>query len=266
GTGMACTASSPCSLDQSVSGASAGDEVIVGAGDYSLTSTLNVTTSAIDVHGAAGAERPTITSSASTALRVSNSGASVSDLNLVDAATAGSSVLFAEEGTVERLFVSSTGETACPSSAPGATIRDSVCWDSSTTGEAGLDVDAGTSSATLTARNVTAISLNGAGIVIDTVGAGDATLNATNIIAGGGNDDVFTLRGGGGSVLGSFDHSNYATVDTVNGGTVTSAGSGSNQTAAPLLVNPAAGDFRELAGSPTIDTGVTSALNPAGWP
>ena len=59
----------------------------------------------------------------------------------------------------------------------------------------------------------------------------------------------------------SLTGSNYATVGTSGSGTsVTPAGTGSNRTETPILVAPAAGDFRQVTGSPTIDTGTASPL------
>jgi hypothetical protein len=86
------------------------------------------------------------------------------------------------------------------------------------------------------------------------------------VIASGGSRDVRA------EILGSIgtrraevnlDHSNYATRQQVPGGSVTAPGSGANQTVSPMLVDDPLGDFHQLAGSPTIDAGITDAANGA---
>jgi hypothetical protein len=60
-----------------------------------------------------------------------------------------------------------------------------------------------------------------------------------------------------------FTHSNYATVsgEMAPLATITAAGTNGNQTAPPAFVDATGGDFREVAGSPTIDAGLTEAAN-----
>jgi hypothetical protein len=86
-------------------------------------------------------------------------------------------------------------------------------------------------------------------------------VTATNTVIRGGLEDIFAHQEASGTTTVTLDHSNYASVKTEGGASVTAAGSGTNQTAAPLFVNAAANEFAELEGSPTIDAGANDAAN-----
>ena len=89
------------------------------------------------------------------------------------------------------------------------------------------------------------------------------TLSLTNVIAQGGpgGDSIFV----GGDGLGSeatvtATHSNFANCAKY-GFDIECVDAGGNQHVAPTFVNPAAGDYRQAAGSVTIDGGVNEPLN-----
>lgn len=88
-----------------------------------------------------------------------------------------------------------------------------------------------------------------------------AQVSAVNTIVRGVTKDVEAVQSGGATTTVDLDHSNYANVKTEGGATVTAAGSGTNQTAAALLTNVAAGNFTQTAASPTIDAGANDAAN-----
>jgi hypothetical protein len=79
------------------------------------------------------------------------------------------------------------------------------------------------------------------------------TINATNVIADAETD---ASAGATENALGviNYDHSN---LDTMNGPVTSTSG----QAAPPLFVDAATGDYREAAGSPTIDAGVNDPAN-----
>jgi hypothetical protein len=79
-----------------------------------------------------------------------------------------------------------------------------------------------------------------------------------NSIAAGGGADIRTSNGleGPGNVV--VANSNFDTAKEEIGTEVVNAGG--NQTAPPLFVDAANGDYREAAGSPTIDAGVADPL------
>jgi hypothetical protein len=110
---------------------------------------------------------------------------------------------------------------------------------------------------------------NGADLFVDNdgSGAGELEITASNTIIRGSATDIVThteASGGGTQALKvALDHSNYATVNTSLGGTVTPANTAANQSAAPLFVNASGGDLHEATGSPTIDAGATDPANGA---
>jgi hypothetical protein len=59
-----------------------------------------------------------------------------------------------------------------------------------------------------------------------------------------------------------LNHSDYATVNVMAGASIIAPG-GANLTAPVMLAAPITGGFNELAGSPTIDTGINEVANGA---
>jgi hypothetical protein len=104
-------------------------------------------------------------------------------------------------------------------------------------------------------RNVTAVGTHG-GIDFGYQGPGvNVTVDAKNVIADGGSIDVQASGQSGATTSITFEHSNYATAIPVGGGSITDPGTGTNQTAPPVFVDAAAGDFHQAATSPTVDAG-----------
>ena len=264
GSGTACTEATPCSLDTAVEAAAVqpGDDVVVTPGSYTVAE-LDVT-KAITVHGQAGHPVPTVTTSSSIGVYVAGA-ATVSDLNLV--ASAQSSLLYVAAGpaTIERITASVHfgGSTACAIAA-SAVLRDSVCRAAGANSKGvGTNVSAAPGAVAITLRNVTAFG-GSAGVGFDVNGAGAAfAIDAKNVVAhyagGPSGADVLASANTGASVLVTLANSNYATELEVGGATVTDPGTGSNQTAAPLFVDAANGDFHQAPGSPTLDAGVLDA-------
>ena len=159
----------------------------------------------------------------------------------------------ADNGSVaDQIWVHATGNSAC---LVYGTLLDSVCWTTS----AGDDAINGGVSATFTPvlRNVTAESTGPGGIGIDyhASGGGNITISATNVIAHGGSTDLFVQATSPDNATINIDHSNFAAGS--GSGTGAHLNSTAKQSAPPLFVNAAAGDFNEIPGSPTIDAGVT---------
>ena len=263
-----CTLSDPCSLQEAVINSSSGDDITVLSGSYSVPgASLAVFRENLTIHGPATGQRPVITATGGNALYLLGDGNVVRDLSIVLAGTTTDSGLFVGGSSptstlVERVHVLTTaaGSTAC--AAYLATIRDSVC---ETNGAGTTALRTTSDGTTITyARNVTAVARGSGstGIKVTSSGSapGNVQLDARNVIASGGFDDVSSLPGAGGpsttlNLSTSIYDSSYASA----GGTMTPAGAGTNISADPAFVSAAAGDFRLLPTSPGIDAGFTDS-------
>jgi hypothetical protein len=255
----ACTQGDPCALTTALSHANFdGDRVVVTPGHYVPGPLAFI--AAIDVGGQTGAAVPRI--DVSGALFVPH-GALVHDLRIDD--TGGFGGLNVLGGTAERLSVTSPAGSSLTCSLDGGVLRDSVCKGAADTGAVGLNALGGTPGLLNHSllRNVTAIDTGtGAGIFLGAGSGFNMAYDAVNVIARGTTYDVKATADGStgvGAVI-TLDHSDYATVlpaVPTGGASVTPPGTNGNQTAAPLFADASSGDFHELAGSPTIDAGIT---------
>jgi hypothetical protein len=116
-------------------------------------------------------------------------------------------------------------------------------------------------------RNVTAVAsgLETIGVVSEfATSSGSYTLDAKNVIAAGSLWDLDTGAQATASAHIVASHSNFDMV----GPDASITDAGGNQTAAPLFVDAADGNYREAPGSPTIDAGtgdlLLGALDPDG--
>ena len=262
GLGTTCSQVAPCSLVTAVNNAGGGDEVIV-AGDQGSYGTPGspITTQltdagSVNLHGAAGQPPPVIyfNVSAGTGNAIEwNNGGTLSDLHVEN--PGGNGAFIGNSGA--HLYLRG-GSQGCEPTA-GSTLIDTVCAGGGT----GIGLSVGTSgSLTSTMKNVTAIGgPPGWGLSLDANGF-NWTIIATNVIARGGFQDISTSRSNAGTVTLTLDHSNYSSnISAGAGTTITPAGSGTNQTAAPVFVNAAIGDFHQAPSSPTIDQGADSVFN-----
>jgi Ca2+-binding RTX toxin-like protein len=112
-----------------------------------------------------------------------------------------------------------------------------------------------------TLRGVTAVAAgpNSDAVKVEAFHTHEQTVRLTNVIARGTSNDIEAVGGQDVTVSVTADHSNFAT--TSPGENVTITGSPTNQTAAPVFVDAAAGNFRQTAASPTVDKGVANADN-----
>lgn len=255
-------ANGPCTLRRAFNDVAGGaDEIVIGPGNYTVTDQLGQL--AASAHGVPGQPAPVINTSANHAI-VTSANTVLSDVRIEH--TGNFSALTAS-GTVERVFVHTDAGAACRVE-NGSLIRDSVCW-TEIGGGAGNGVFAGHGTNTISAdiRNVTAAATGsgGKGIEVNTA-TGNISLEAKNTIALGaadpqGVDAVANAADAAGTATLAFEHSNYDSEDENGPGTatITNPGTGTgNQDAAvnpPLLANPIAGDFHQLASSPTVNAG-----------
>lgn len=262
GPAGSCPEVNPCNIEDAVEDASVadGDEIVLTDGAYNLTETLTVI-GEITVRGRepgfAGAR---VVSNADPSIFMITPAARVRDLTLIKNGDKGQGLLIAN-GTAERVRVIAPESVACELSsadAGNAVIRDSVCGSGNSAGVLAVKDGVGLEFAVL--HGITARSATGPyGIEARGENMGQIVLTATSTIAIGGtaaNVAAIQVGGGGARADATFSSSAYATAQQIGTETtLTAPGAGTNVTAAPLLVDPAARDFRQLPGSPTIDAG-----------
>lgn len=256
GTGSTCSTALPCTAIDALAIAEPGDTVVMAGneGPYGSLLVPLVTelrlSSEISLEGAAGQPTPQIFSNApATAVRME--GGAGQRLSNVAIHYEGSETALRGAGTVERVLALSDA-TGC-SLGPETTLVDSVC-----AGKVGVEDNVG-EAWNLTFRNDTIYGTETGLFAVSTTAL--LQITAGNTVIRGGLRDIYATQSAPGTVAIDLDHSNYANVTSEGGASVTAAGSGTNQTTAPLFVNAAGKDFRQAAGSPTIDAGANDAAN-----
>jgi len=265
GSGIACTQQSPCSLNAALEKAEANDEVIVGGGQYTLPSTAAVPFGAEGawVHGDFGGPPPTIAAAISgPTLAVTAPKSRLSYVDVRNTATGATGFYCGIEGTVERARATAVGTGSVGGvQLYSCSVRDSLIL---ATGKGATAIYGSCETTTLHTRNVTAIATgeNSAGVRVHNTNimflppTKTCSLDLRNGIASGAESDLQTSGSPYGIANIDVSNSNFVTTKPASG----SIGGPSNQTASPLFVNAAAGDYREAPGSPTIDAGAVDPL------
>jgi len=254
-----CTQAAPCSLKVAISKAKANDEVIVGGGTYTSTEAIisEFSASNLYVHGDSGGPPPRVESTApSYAIAITGLGSRLAYLDISNTGAGAISVLCTEGVAVERVRASSSGEFSSGIYTSGpCTARDSVVLASGANSTA-LYISGITASKSVV-RNVTAIAAGtgSKGVYANCIICfGSINVDLKNAIASGTAADLET----GPSSTITVSHSNFDKAVSIVPGTIVDAGG--NQNAAPLFIDAATGNYREAAGSPTIDAGVVDQL------
>ena len=260
-----CPLADPCQVQDAIENAAAdpGDEIVLLPGTYDVGANPLVIDQALVVHGQDGQARPTITGTAENLVEVSDVGALVRDLTITSNAPTGGVLLFSGGGGAgERIDANGTSSGSACRFTTGAILRDSICRNSGGGAGVTMSVSAGTHTTYLV--NVTAMPSSMAALAravqLLTTGTAIADLQLHNTIAvtPSASPDVSAGAGAGSFASVTATNSNYQTAGlNMSGGTesVTAPGSGTNQTAAPLVANVAGGDLHQVAGSPTINAG-----------
>jgi hypothetical protein len=271
GSGTACSAAAPCSIDTAFQlSLASSDEIVVNPGTYTTAGAgLSSSTGNLKVHGVAGQPRPVINSSAATALNLTGTGTTLTDLTINHTGTTWGINVFAPSITVQRVEVHSAGFASCELGVSGVAgvVRDTLCVN---TGDNGVALEdswgastGATESGQLNLRNVTAVATGAGSYGIRAEATSTAsktvtnlTIDAQDVIASG---TLAVVRATWASTASTsrvtLSSSNYDTTSTLNGGTVTAAGSATNQTAAPVYLETTT--YRQARSSPTVDKGVS---------
>jgi hypothetical protein len=260
GSGTACSSASPCPIKEAVEAASGGDEVIVAPGDYTLTTTLK-TPYAITIHGVAGQPRPRLLFSG-----LGQQGLWViagSTLRYVEVDQAPGNdwmALYASSNSlVDQVIARASGARTAVIN--NSTIRNSIVAMSNPNGGTALETASNGSNSISTYRNVTATATTGWAIRAWAY-TDSAKIVARNVIARSG-PGIESLRARavdpGTTATITVDHSNWSGKLIEGNGSIVDGGF--NQNSAPAFVDAAAGDYRQAAGSPTIDAGLTEFID-----
>jgi hypothetical protein len=266
GTGTECTQEKPCELKEAVGAAKAGDEVIITAGTYVLTLPLPAPGfTNVQIHGDTNGPMPRVTGSFSgPAFSSFQTGDSLSYVEIEDDANGGAGVN-CTAGRIERIRVRVVGAGGAGAYMQSdCTVRNSLFSVEGTFSYGLRGAPSGPSDTSASARNVTAIASgsNSTGVSAEynEGGKGSFTLELVNSIAQGTGQDLKTQSGVNGPGNIAVNHSNFDTSKPEGESKVIDGGG--NQTAPPLFVDAEKGDYREAAGSPTIDAGIAGELGP----
>jgi hypothetical protein len=260
GSGYMCSSDKPCDLVQAVNSAGSGDEVIVRPGLYGLADTLSVP-SHVTIHGVAGQPRPVVMFTSLNGVTLQ----SYSTLRYMEIVEGEPTMiaLAGQNATVDQVVVKGSSAADCAVALVNSTMLNSIVVARTPDGNAicsgafqGMNLSS--------YRNVTAIAQNGAAIEADAYGpTANVILDVVNVIAkagpGGAGLSASTESPGAYATI-LVNNTNYLKSWTYGAGAKVTVGSG-NQGTPPTFVNEATGDYRQKAGSVTIDAGVTDGLN-----
>jgi len=263
GSGTACTQANPCGIVEAINNAPSADEVTIEPGTYGSPGspiTTELTASDVHVHGQSGAANPVVYVAAGPeAMFLGGNTSTLSHLTVVSSGSAGGVLVF---GNADHLTVLATAAFSYACAVFGDQ-SDSLCVDTGTQGAA-VELEHGGGDETVSLDNVTAIATAGAGILADTGSSGSLTVAATDTIARGAQADTAVAADSGCTTEVDFAHSAYrpASSELSGPGTVSVVNQGGNVSADPKFVNANVGDYREAAGSPTIDKGLRRIGHP----
>jgi len=270
GSGNCASASNACTIQTAFASAGDNDEIVLALGTYGspspISTQLAMTKAHVYIHGTHGRPRPQIEFADNSDIPMYIAG-TADRLEFVGIHNPDVPLLLSGGSTGAQLVVRAdgAGSTNYACQVPSGTLIDSVCWNSGDDGAAAATITDFGADVSAAYRNDTLIAsgANAMGLTTRAFGGNTAVVHATNVIARG-TQFGFHVSGSAPSSSADLyaDHSNYSSeFDT---GAMNDAffhpGAG-NQTAPPLFVKAAAGNFHEKLGSPTIDHGVNSLAN-----
>jgi len=268
-----CTKSAPCTLAGALSAAPAGSTVQLAPGTYQVSSALTVS-KAIAIRGATGSSMPRIIGVASLTkdLLALSGGASISAVHLRSEApgrdaldltgASGEDLILEETATAPEKAGHPPAAADLVASSAGTVLRDSVAWGSGT-GTEGVIARSGKTASAFESIVLVNDTLIGSG----TGGDGLLSQQTAGVVAVANT----ILLGAAGDVAASpAGVVRIASSDFRPAGSSGYTDVAGNVSATPLFGAATSGDFRELAGSPTVDAGASlptlGATDPDGNP
>ena len=281
GAGTACTAATPCSLKEATSKAWVNDEVVLAAGNYSVGSAPAIVQAGAQnvlVRGDYSGPMPHIEANVveGPAIFFEDNGGRLAYLEIVNQGFESHAASCIFGGIVERVHLVARGPSAVGLlQGPECSVRDSLLQAYGDGAMALHTTDSETGEATDSrARNLTAIASgpDSIGVAVEYLGVGPTLLIELilhNTIASGDSYDIAAIcpEPGFEKAILFVGNSNFDTSISRSPGVGPPYPPGTldppaeivedvgNQSVPPLFVDAAAGDFREAAGSPTIDAG-----------
>lgn len=274
GSGTTCSTASPCAITQAFTSAGNGDTIILSPGSYgSPNAELNTTlvaASASDVviEGQPGHAAPVIYSSAAPGINLING--SLSNVSIINTAGLGVPLLGSGNNSIDHVTAVSDGDYPACNFSGNPDLRDSLCDEQAgsdaTNASFVLTADGEDANATLTGDT---IIINGQSnpVQCDALHGGACDLYVTNSILFdpvAGRAPYLDAYGAGSTASATVRYSDLpppmvyggqgASTPTVD---LDSTDLDASKPAQAPKLDPAS--FRELAGSPTIDTGSTAA-------
>jgi hypothetical protein len=249
-----CTQATACSLPRAFEVVKAGEEVIVEPGTYpTLTKRITPASERVAVHGEFDAPMPVVHSTLKEAIRIDRSGDTLKWMEIVSEGPE-ANPLECNGGTgIERVRAIAVGTRAIGVEMFGpCDVADSLVVSRGAEAK-GVYATVTPQTSEETIRNSTVIGSGPGTIGIDAETGGEegqVFLEVSNTIASG--DFLDLVSSGTATVF--AENVNFGSSLAERVGAIKDQGG--NQTAPPLFVDAANGNYAEAAGSPTIDAGV----------
>ncbi|HVY77727.1 MAG TPA: choice-of-anchor Q domain-containing protein [Solirubrobacterales bacterium] len=266
-----CAAANPCPIGTAVDLAEDGDEISLAGGTYELSAALDLEAEAT-LHGPGpGAGSAVLDFAAlgpgTVAVNLDSPGVTVRDLTIegTDGSTLLDAIPISDRDRIERVRVLARGDSTSAAMLvrSGTMVRDTVVWQEGVNAALAVaTTNNGTDPVDLV--NVTAVGWEGLTLYsAGVLGSGELRVRAVNSVFGitdGGYRGILISNLEAKPIALEIDHSNTAAPSVTNPGEYL-PGAGM-QSQPPLFVDAAAGDFRQLPNSPTVDAG--TGTPPAG--
>jgi hypothetical protein len=246
--GGACTDSDLCDVRSALRAAGQGGEVALRSGTYDLRGAPQlVIESSVWMHGPIGGPRPVLLGDASGGVVRVADRAAVLEHVAVEPVAGARRGIEATSGVARDVIVHVTATGAAACELVNGMVVSTVCW-SSGSGGSGVVVDASSHDAAGVVVSSTIVGQAAVRLSSSAGFSGTVAIDSSILLGLPGGHDIVTSGVGAQRVITS-----YANFDDAVGPGLQSIGG--DQRAVPALVDPANGDFRQSAGSPTIDAG-----------